>query len=130
MSKAITATSLGILIEELQNSSNPIKWTSKLSDLLPDTWGLQDESASEKANLIDILSHLDLSFWLVGLVMNRALTMPPRFKRRAGSEKNETDVDPSTDKAPYAGIPITFYVGTYTNAGYPGNLALCAPQST
>jgi hypothetical protein len=56
--------------------------------------------------------------------------VPLRFKRMASSEKHETNVNSSTNESTYAGIPATSYVGTYTNAGYPGNLALCAPQST
>ncbi|KAH9048266.1 beta-lactamase/transpeptidase-like protein [Lactarius hengduanensis] len=66
-SKAFVAASLGILIEEFAQGRNTtplptglstLSWQTKLADILPGDWELSDPWASEKANLIDILSHV------------------------------------------------------------------------
>ncbi|KAH9055950.1 beta-lactamase/transpeptidase-like protein [Lactarius vividus] len=66
-SKAFVAASLGILIEEFAQGRNTtplptglssLSWQTKLADILPGYWELSDPWASEKANLIDILSHV------------------------------------------------------------------------
>ncbi|KAH9001593.1 beta-lactamase/transpeptidase-like protein [Lactarius akahatsu] len=66
-SKAFVAASLGILIEEFAQGRNTtplptglssLSWQTKLADILPEDWELSDPWASEKANLIDILSHV------------------------------------------------------------------------
>ena len=36
----------------------PFNWNSKMAELFPDEWLLQDEWASEKATVKDILAHL------------------------------------------------------------------------
>ncbi|KAH9180216.1 beta-lactamase/transpeptidase-like protein [Lactarius sanguifluus] len=57
----------GILIEEFAQGRNTtplptglssLSWQTKLADILPGDWELSDPWASEKANLIDILSHV------------------------------------------------------------------------
>ncbi|KAH9180224.1 beta-lactamase/transpeptidase-like protein [Lactarius sanguifluus] len=66
-SKAFVTASLGILIEEFAQGRNTtplptglstLSWQTKLADILPGDWELSDPWASEKANLIDILSHV------------------------------------------------------------------------
>ncbi|KAI9446783.1 beta-lactamase/transpeptidase-like protein [Lactarius indigo] len=66
-SKAFVAASLGILIEEFAQGRNTtplptglstLSWQTKLADIFPGDWELSDPWASEKANLIDILSHV------------------------------------------------------------------------
>ncbi|KAH9038941.1 beta-lactamase/transpeptidase-like protein [Lactarius pseudohatsudake] len=66
-SKVFVAASLGILIEEFAQGRNTtplptglstLSWQTKLADILPEDWELSDPWASEKANLIDILSHV------------------------------------------------------------------------
>ncbi|KAH9048267.1 beta-lactamase/transpeptidase-like protein [Lactarius hengduanensis] len=66
-SKAFLAASLGILIDEFAQGRNTtplptglstLSWQTKLADILPGDWELSDPWASEKANLIDILSHV------------------------------------------------------------------------
>ncbi|EJU03475.1 beta-lactamase/transpeptidase-like protein [Dacryopinax primogenitus] len=65
-SKAFTATALGILIDDFEHGRNvtalpggvEFGWKTKLADLLPDEWALKDQWASEKTNLIDMLSHV------------------------------------------------------------------------
>ena len=66
-SKAFTATALGILIDDYAEGRNStplppglseLTWSSKLKDILPDEWKLQDEYASDHATLQDILSHV------------------------------------------------------------------------
>ncbi|KZT55806.1 beta-lactamase/transpeptidase-like protein [Calocera cornea HHB12733] len=65
-SKAFAATALGILLDDFQHGRNvaplpaglePLDWTTKVADLLPEEWHLQDEFANRNANLLDLLSH-------------------------------------------------------------------------
>jgi CubicO group peptidase (beta-lactamase class C family) len=63
MSKAFTSASVGILMSQLnqshsQSACSPFDWTSKVHSILPPSkWKLQSEWSTQKANLIDILSH-------------------------------------------------------------------------
>ncbi|KAI0253805.1 beta-lactamase/transpeptidase-like protein [Lactifluus subvellereus] len=71
-SKAFLAASLGILIEDFAQGRNTtplpiglstLNWQTKLASILPGDWELSDPWASQKANLIDILSHVhDLTY--------------------------------------------------------------------
>lgn len=65
-SKAFLATSMGILFEDyaqgrnstpLPSNLHSIDWDTKIKDVLPNEWELQDEWATKKANFRDILSH-------------------------------------------------------------------------
>jgi hypothetical protein len=67
MSKAFTAASLGLMIDDFAHGRNvtplpdglaTLTWDTKLNDLLPDDWQLMDQSASEHARIRDILSHM------------------------------------------------------------------------
>jgi hypothetical protein len=67
MSKAFTAASLGLVMDDyahgrnvtsLPNGLPTFDWDTKLRDLLPDDWKLMDQSASEHARVRDILSHM------------------------------------------------------------------------
>lgn len=42
---------------ELPAGVNSFTWNTKLKDLLPNDWELQDHWANEKADILDILSH-------------------------------------------------------------------------
>ena len=66
-SKAFTATALGILIDDYATGRNntplpsglsKLTWITKIKDVLPDEWKLQDPYASNYANFNDILSHM------------------------------------------------------------------------
>ncbi|KZT41008.1 beta-lactamase/transpeptidase-like protein [Sistotremastrum suecicum HHB10207 ss-3] len=66
-SKAFASASIGILIDDfaqgrnktsLPPNLNKLDWTTKVADLFPDDWLLQDKWATESATLIDILTHL------------------------------------------------------------------------
>jgi len=66
-SKAFLSASLGILIDDFANGRNrtplpaalsTLAWKSKVAHLLPDAWKLMDHWASDKASLIDILTHV------------------------------------------------------------------------
>lgn len=65
--KAFTATSLGILMEDFATGKNvtplpagvtEFNWQSKLVNLLPGEWKLMDKWASEKVSVRDLLSHV------------------------------------------------------------------------
>jgi hypothetical protein len=67
MSKAFTAASLGLVMDDYAHGRNvtslpngllTFDWDTKLRDLLPDDWKLMDQSASEHARVRDILSHM------------------------------------------------------------------------
>jgi hypothetical protein len=67
MSKAFTAASLGLMIDDFAHGRNvtplpdglaTLTWDTTLNDLLPDDWQLMDQSASEHARIRDILSHM------------------------------------------------------------------------
>jgi hypothetical protein len=58
---------MGILIDDFAHGRNStplpanlssLTWKTKLAHILPDDWKLMDPWASQKANLIDILSHV------------------------------------------------------------------------
>ena len=58
---------MGILIDDFAHGRNTtplptglstLTWKTKLADILPNDWDLMDPWASQKANLIDILSHV------------------------------------------------------------------------
>jgi CubicO group peptidase (beta-lactamase class C family) len=66
-SKAFLSASLGILIDDFAHGRNgtplpaglsTLTWQTKVASILPDAWKLMDPWASEKANLIDILTHV------------------------------------------------------------------------
>lgn len=68
-SKAFAATAMGLLMDDYASGRNTtplpssldgkrFDWDTKLKDILPDEWKLQDEWASEKASLKDILAHV------------------------------------------------------------------------
>lgn len=60
-SKLFTTLALGTLIEGgatiSPNSTTPLKWSTKVADILEDDWQLEDKVAKRQADLIDILSH-------------------------------------------------------------------------
>lgn len=53
-SKLFAALSLAFLVED---PDVDLEWTTKIADILPDEWKLQDIVTQERANLLDILSH-------------------------------------------------------------------------
>ncbi|KAF8509526.1 beta-lactamase/transpeptidase-like protein [Hysterangium stoloniferum] len=54
-SKLFTAIGIGLLTE---NKTLPMTWETKIQDILPENqWKLQDPTAQNQANLVDILSH-------------------------------------------------------------------------
>jgi len=66
-SKAFLSASLGIVIDDFAHGRNKtplpaglstLTWKTKLADILPNDWQLMDPWASQKANLIDILTHV------------------------------------------------------------------------
>ncbi|KAI0063209.1 beta-lactamase/transpeptidase-like protein [Artomyces pyxidatus] len=66
-SKAFVSTAIGILIDDYAHGRNTtplpaglkeLNWDTRLKDILPGEWELMDPWASEKANLVDILSHV------------------------------------------------------------------------
>ena len=66
-SKAFAATALGILIDDfaakrnvvpLPSGVSSLTWRTKVKDLLPTEWRLQDKIAESEANLQDIVSHV------------------------------------------------------------------------
>ncbi|KAI0063206.1 beta-lactamase/transpeptidase-like protein [Artomyces pyxidatus] len=66
-SKAFLSAAMGILIDDYAHGRNvtplptglkKLDWDTKLKDILPGEWALMDHWASEKANLVDILSHV------------------------------------------------------------------------
>ncbi|TFK57591.1 beta-lactamase/transpeptidase-like protein [Heliocybe sulcata] len=66
-SKAFTAASIGILMDDYASGKNStplppglkeFTWNTKVKDILPGEWQIMDEWASEKANIRDILSHV------------------------------------------------------------------------
>jgi len=65
-SKAFLAATMGILMDDFQQEKNgtalpsevnSFTWSTKLKDILPDEWEVQDPWANEKADILDILSH-------------------------------------------------------------------------
>jgi hypothetical protein len=61
------SASLGILIDDFAHGRNStplpaglstLTWQTKVANILPGAWKLMDPWASEKANLIDILTHV------------------------------------------------------------------------
>ena len=42
----------------LPGGLSDLTWKTKVADILPNVWKLMDPWASQKANLIDILTHL------------------------------------------------------------------------
>ncbi|MCJ1359335.1 MAG: hypothetical protein MMC33_009336 [Icmadophila ericetorum] len=55
--KSFTAAAMSLLIDDSANSSNPLKWTTRVSSLIRDDFVLQDEYVTTHATLEDILSH-------------------------------------------------------------------------
>ncbi|KIJ27804.1 hypothetical protein M422DRAFT_215671, partial [Sphaerobolus stellatus SS14] len=53
-SKLFTTLAVGLLVE---NASVNLTWSTKVKDILPDEWVLQDKVAEERANLLDLISH-------------------------------------------------------------------------
>jgi CubicO group peptidase (beta-lactamase class C family) len=80
-SKSFTATAMGLLMDDFAAGRNEtglphgvpsFNWDTKVQDLLPDVWKLEDEWASEKASIHDIMSHVSglprqvpIRIWLV-----------------------------------------------------------------
>ncbi|KAI0303516.1 beta-lactamase/transpeptidase-like protein [Multifurca ochricompacta] len=60
-SKAFLAASLGPQHHSAPDWLSTLSWQTKLADILPGDWKLPDPWASQKANLIDILSHVSAS---------------------------------------------------------------------
>jgi hypothetical protein len=67
MSKAFTAASLGLIMDDFTHGRNvtplpdglfTFTWDTKLKDLLPDDWKLMDPYASQHARIRDTLSHV------------------------------------------------------------------------
>jgi CubicO group peptidase (beta-lactamase class C family) len=67
MSKAFTAAAIGLVMDDFAHGRNvtplpagmtEFTWNSKVLDLLPGEWGLQDGFASQKASVKDIMSHV------------------------------------------------------------------------
>ncbi|KLO13824.1 beta-lactamase/transpeptidase-like protein [Schizopora paradoxa] len=64
-SKAFLASTMGILMHDFQRGRNQtslptvnsFSWSTKVKDVLPDEWELQDCWANEKVDILDILSH-------------------------------------------------------------------------
>jgi len=65
-SKAFLAATMGILIDDFQQGKNgtalpsgvnSFTWNTKVKDVLPDEWEVQDPWANEKVDILDILSH-------------------------------------------------------------------------
>ncbi|KAH8096874.1 beta-lactamase/transpeptidase-like protein [Cristinia sonorae] len=66
-SKAFLSASMGILMEDFAQGKNVtalpphvnvFDWDTKVVDLLPEEWRLQDEWATKKVNIRDMLSHV------------------------------------------------------------------------
>ncbi|KAI0042675.1 beta-lactamase/transpeptidase-like protein [Auriscalpium vulgare] len=66
-SKAFLAAAVGILIDDYAHGRNStplpaslekLDWDTKLKDLLPGEWELMDHWAHEKADIVDILTHV------------------------------------------------------------------------
>ena len=64
---AFLSASVGTVIEDFAHGRNTtplpsglssLSWKTKVADILPNEWQLMDPWASQKANLIDILSHV------------------------------------------------------------------------
>jgi hypothetical protein len=67
MSKAFTATALGLVMDDFAHGRNvtplpeglaSFTWDTKPKDLLPNDWKLMDEDASQHARVRDILAHV------------------------------------------------------------------------
>lgn len=65
-SKAFLASSFGILIDDFAQGRNvtplpegvtTLDWRTKVKDVLPDDWELQDKWTTEKADFRDLFSH-------------------------------------------------------------------------
>ncbi|KAI0063207.1 beta-lactamase/transpeptidase-like protein [Artomyces pyxidatus] len=99
-SKAFLSAAMGILIDDYAHGRNTtplpaglkkLDWDSKLKDILPGEWKLMDHWASEKANLVDILSHVsglprhDLSYGpteTLATVVKKMRYLRPAFELR------------------------------------------------
>ncbi len=66
-SKAFLVTSIGLLMDDYAHGRNvtplphvvdAFDWDTKMQELLPDEWALQDEWATAKANLRDAFGHV------------------------------------------------------------------------
>ncbi|KAF8167031.1 beta-lactamase/transpeptidase-like protein [Mycena galopus ATCC 62051] len=67
LSKGFMSASLGILMQDFADGKNTtalphgvteFNWDTKMRDLLPGEWMTEDEFSTEKANLVDLLSHV------------------------------------------------------------------------
>ncbi|KAL4244258.1 class-A beta-lactamase family protein, partial [Abortiporus biennis] len=78
VSKAFLSSSMGILMDDFANGRNitslpdgvhSFDWFTKIADLLPHDWELDNKWATEMANIRDVLSHVsglprhDYSYW-------------------------------------------------------------------
>jgi CubicO group peptidase (beta-lactamase class C family) len=100
-SKAFLSASLGILIDDFANGRNrtplpaalsTLTWKTKAANILPDAWKLMDPWANDKANLIDMLTHVSgvdrcdfflpfyCAFTVLILVDSHDLSMKTNFK--------------------------------------------------
>ena len=55
--KAFTAAAMSMVIDESQNSSNPIQWNTPIHSLIPDDFALADDAATLNTTIEDALSH-------------------------------------------------------------------------
>ncbi|KAF8189219.1 hypothetical protein K438DRAFT_1936129 [Mycena galopus ATCC 62051] len=67
LSKGFMSASLGILMQDFADGKNTtalphgvteFNWDTKMRDLLPGEWMTEDEFSTEKANLVDLFSHV------------------------------------------------------------------------
>lgn len=65
-SKAFLATTMGILMDDFQEGKNQtvlpagvksFNWNTKVKDVIPNEWEVNDLWANEKVDILDILSH-------------------------------------------------------------------------
>lgn len=93
---------MGILIDDytfgrnstpLPSSLSKLTWTSKLKDILPNEWELQDSIASDNANLHDILSHVTGLPRLVALSIRKSNELTSFFRHDTSYSANDTAAD-------------------------------------
>ncbi|KZP07021.1 beta-lactamase/transpeptidase-like protein [Athelia psychrophila] len=129
-SKAFTAAAMGILIGDFEQGRNTtalpadvtaLNWNTKVKDLLPTEWALQDEWASEKASIRDIMAH-------VSGLGRHDLSYSPSL---TSSDFRPPPADTDTNTAPIESAPpidVHRYSGTYSHPAY-GNLTFCGPHT-
>ncbi|KAH9919588.1 beta-lactamase/transpeptidase-like protein [Fomitopsis serialis] len=127
-SKAFLASAVGILMDDFAQGRNvtPLPdgvtrfdWQTKVNDLLPDEWALDDEWASVKTNIRDTLSHVtgmprhDYSYapgdTLSGLVKNLRNLRPAYELRQKWSYNNQMFKTGAYIISKYSGKPYTAF---------------------